>query len=126
MNTKAIEIVDGGRGPQLSTTRITVLDIFYYLHRGYSFDAIQQIMPTLSRVEFDVVLQYVKTHEDELAEKDRQAEEFIQRGIEQQKSAGSSHEIDDTVPLEERVSRLKKKMLERLEGKNGEGRQFLP
>jgi hypothetical protein len=140
MKTEKIEIVDHGRGPQLSTTRITVLDIFYYLHRGYDFATIQQIMPTLSRPEFDVVVQYVKMHHDELAEKDRRAEEFIQRGIAEQKAAGLSHEIDENVPLKERVLRLKKKMHERLEERNGErhsrlvdidnvrgtGRQFLP
>lgn len=38
MKTEVIEIVDRGRGPQLSTTRITVLDIFYYLHRGHGFE----------------------------------------------------------------------------------------
>src|SRR5437667_2834033 len=73
MRAEVIEIVDYGRGPQLSTTRITVLDIFYYLHRGYDFDTIQHIMPTLSRAEFDVVLQYVRLHQDELAEEDRRA-----------------------------------------------------
>jgi hypothetical protein len=120
MKTETIEIIDHGRGPQLSTTRITVLDVFYYLHRGYDYDAIQQIMP-LSRAEFDAVLRYVKTHEGELVEADRRAEEFIQRGIAQQKAAGLSHKIDETVPLEERVLRLKKNMRERLEEKNGEG-----
>jgi uncharacterized protein (DUF433 family) len=121
MKTETIKIVDHGRGPQLSTTRITVLDIFYYLHRGYDFDAIQQIMPTLSREEFDVVAEYIKTHHDELAEKDRRAEEFIQRGIREQKAEGLSHEIDESVPVKERVLRLKKKMRERLEERNGEG-----
>src|SRR5207248_564481 len=33
-----IEIVDRGCGPQLSASRITVMDVFYYLHRGYDFD----------------------------------------------------------------------------------------
>lgn len=51
MKTETIQIIDCGRGPQLSTTRITVLDIFYYLHRGYDFAAIQRIMPTLTRAE---------------------------------------------------------------------------
>jgi hypothetical protein len=121
MKTETIEIVDDGRGPQLSTTRITVLDIFYYLHRGYDFDAIQQIMPTLSRAEFDVVAEYVKTHHDELVEKDRKAEEFIRRGMAEQKTAGLSHEIDEGMPVKERALRLKKKMLERLKETNGEG-----
>ena len=31
MKTETIEIVDRGRGPQLSTTRITVMDVFYWL-----------------------------------------------------------------------------------------------
>ena len=117
MKIETIEIVDDGRGPQLSTTRITVLDIFYYLHRGYDFDAIQQIMPTLSRAEFDVVAEYVKTHHDELVEKDRKAEEFIRRGMAEQKT----HEIDEGMPVKERALRLKKKMLERLKETNGEG-----
>jgi hypothetical protein len=29
MKTETIEIVERGRGPQLSTTRITVSDVFY-------------------------------------------------------------------------------------------------
>lgn len=28
METKTIEIIDRGRGPQLSTSRITVMDVF--------------------------------------------------------------------------------------------------
>lgn len=28
MNTETVQIVDGGRGPQLSTSRITALDVF--------------------------------------------------------------------------------------------------
>ena len=66
MKTQTIEIVDHGRGPQLSTMRITVLDVFYYLHRGYEFDEIHEIMPILSREEFDVVAEYVEAHRDEL------------------------------------------------------------
>jgi hypothetical protein len=121
MKTEIIQIIDHGRGPQLSTTRITVLDIFYYLHRGYDFVAIHEIMPTLSRVEFDVVVEYVKAHQEELVEKDRRAEEFIQRGIAEQKAKGLCPAIDESVPLEERVARLKIKMRQRLGEKIGEG-----
>jgi hypothetical protein len=31
MKTETIQIVERGRGPQLSTSRLTVLDVFYYL-----------------------------------------------------------------------------------------------
>ena len=44
MKTETIEIVDRGRGPQLSTTRITVMDVFYWYHRGYSWKEIADIM----------------------------------------------------------------------------------
>lgn len=114
MKTEAIQIVDYGRGPQLSTTRITVLDVFYYLHRGHGFDAIHQIMPTLSREEFDVVENYVKQHYNALAEKDRRVEERIQQEIAEQKAKGLYHEIDESVSVEERARRLKEKLHGRL------------
>src|SRR2546430_877323 len=110
MKTDTVQIIDIGRGPQLSTSRITVLDIFYYLHRGHDFDFIRQAMPKLSRDEFDLVVDYVKEHHQALVEEDRQAEEFIQRGIEEQKAKGLYREIDESFPLKERVARLKKKM----------------
>jgi hypothetical protein len=110
MNADTIQIVDHGRGPQLSTTRITVLDVFYYLHRGHEFAFIHKAMPSLSREEFDVVAEYVKHHHDKLVEQDRRAEEFIQRGIAEQKAKGLYREIDESDPLEERIARLKAKM----------------
>jgi hypothetical protein len=116
-----IQIVDQGRGPQLSTTRITVLDVFYYLHRGYQFDAIQQIMPALSREEFDVVVEYVKANHDQLVQSDRRAEQFIRRSILEQTAKGLSRTSDESVPLEQRLARLKEKMRQRIAEKNGEG-----
>lgn len=122
MKTETIQIVDHGRGPQLSTTRITVLDVFYYLHRGYDFDAIHDIMPTLSRAEFDVVLEYVKAHREELVEKDRRAEEFIQRGMEAQRARGGIFaEPNDDLTTEQSVARLRNIMHQRMAKKNGEG-----
>src|SRR5438093_2499864 len=50
-----ITIVDRGRGPQLSSSRITVLDVFYYLHRGYDYDFIHRAMPSLSQEDFNAV-----------------------------------------------------------------------
>ncbi len=119
MNTETIEIIDRGRGAQLSTSRITVLDVFYYLHRGHDFVSIQQILPSLSRAEFDVVAAYVQQHHDELVEQDRRAEEFIRRGIEEQRAKGLYREIDESVPLAERIARLKAKTSDRPEESNG-------
>lgn len=46
-----ITIVDRGRGPQLSTSRITVQDLVPYFQLKYSYAEILEIMPTLSVAE---------------------------------------------------------------------------
>src|SRR5262245_32044309 len=112
--TPPITIVDRGRGPQLSTSRITVLDVFYYLHRGDDFDVIHRAMPTLTREEFDVVVEYVEAHRAELIARDRRAEERTRRGIEEQRAKGLFPEIDESVPLEERIARLREKLRQRM------------
>lgn len=119
MKTETIQIIDYGRGPQLSTTRITVLDIFYYLHRGHDFGAIQHIMPTLTRAEFEVVEEYVRAHFDELLQADQRAEEFIQQGIASQKAKGLLPATDPLIPREQRIAQLKAKMHQRRAETNG-------
>lgn len=115
-----IEIVDRGRGPQLSNSRITVLDVFYYLHRGYDFDFIHQGMPSLTREEFDAVVAYVHQHRDELLERDRRAEEFISRGMAEQHARGGIFApSEEHLSTAERVARLKEKMQRRQEERNG-------
>jgi hypothetical protein len=49
-----LRIIDVGRGPQLSGSRITALDVFYYLHRVYDFDFIQRAIPSLTRAHLEV------------------------------------------------------------------------
>lgn len=123
MNAKPVNIVEVGRGPQIEGSRLTVMDVFYYLHRGHNFDFIHRAMPSLTREEFDAVVHYVEQHHDELVEKDRRVEERIQQGIAEQKAKGLYHEIDRSVPLEQRVERLKEKMRQRLkeQAKNNGG-----
>jgi hypothetical protein len=113
MNSEKIEIIDCGRGPQLSTSRLTVLDVFYYLHRGHEFEFIHQALPRLSRTEFDVVLDYVNKHRDELVEEDRRTDDFIQRGIAEQKAKGLYPALDETIPFRERLARLSQLMHQR-------------
>jgi uncharacterized protein (DUF433 family) len=114
MKTKAVRIVELGRGPQIEGHRLTVMDVFYYLHRGYGFDFIHRAMPSLTREQFDAVVDYVNEHRDELVEKDRRVEERIKQGIAEQKARGLYHEIDTSVPVEERAARLKEKLRRRL------------
>jgi hypothetical protein len=51
---------------------------------------------------------------DELAEEDRYVEDRIKQGIAEQKAQGLRHEIDASVPVEERAARLKDKLRNRL------------
>jgi uncharacterized protein (DUF433 family) len=120
MNTKQVRIVDLGRGPQIEGHRFTVMDVFYYLHRGYDFDFIQQAMPSLTREQFDSVVEYVDAHHEELVEKDRRMEEFHRRGMEAQRARGGIFaESDENLTTEERLARLKEKMKLKLAEKNG-------
>src|SRR6478672_8450359 len=112
--SRSVRIVDLGRGPQIEGHRLTVMDVFYYLHRGYDFDFIHRAMPSLTRAEFDAVVEYVSRHHDELVEEDRQAEEWIDRGIAEQKAKGLYIEIDESVPVEVRAERLKAKMRQKM------------
>jgi uncharacterized protein (DUF433 family) len=120
MNTTKVRIVDLGRGPHIEGHRLTVMDVFYYLHRGYDFDFIHVAMPSLTREQFDAVVEYVKVHHHELAEQDRRVEEFHQRGIEAQRARGGIFaESDENLTTEERVARLKEKMKLKVAEKNG-------
>jgi len=121
MKTEIIEIIDRGRGPQLSTTRITVMDVFYWCHRGYSWDEIRDIMPMLSREELDAVIDYVSKHQEELAEKDRRVEERIQKQIAEQHARGGIFAPpNENLTVEQRVARLREIIRQKQE-KNGEG-----
>ena len=120
MKTQTARIVDIGRGPQIEGHRLTVMDVFYYLHRGYDFDFIQRAMPSLSRGQFDAVVEYANQHHDELVEKDRRVDEFHKRGMEAQHARGGIFAAsEENLTTEERVSRLKEKMKQKLAEKNG-------
>src|SRR5437773_777242 len=100
MKTTTVRIVDIGRGPQIEGHRLTVMDVFYYLHRGHDFDFIHQVMPSLTREEFDAVVLYVKEHLHELVEKDHQVEIRIKSDIANLRAKGLHHEIDESLPVE--------------------------
>jgi uncharacterized protein (DUF433 family) len=120
MNTKTARIVDLGRGPQIEGSRLTVMDVFYYLHRGYDYGIIHQAMPSLTREQLDAVVEYVREHQDELVEQDRRVEEFHQRGMEAQRARGGIFaESDENLTTEERVARLRENMQRKAAEKNG-------
>ena len=72
---RAVQIVDRGRGPQLSTSRITVQDLVPYLQNKCTWEEIQAIMPILTLEEFRAVEQYVRDNYDAVEEQDRRIRE---------------------------------------------------
>jgi hypothetical protein len=62
-------IIATGRGPQLSTCRITVQDVVPYL--AWSNSRIREIMPVLRDDEIEVIRRYVADHFDEVMAEDR-------------------------------------------------------
>src|SRR5947207_5699493 len=81
MKTEAIEIVDNGRGPQLSTSRITVLDLVPYFQKGTAYDEVIRWIPSLTREEIALVEKYYREHQEEFDEKDRQARQHREEQI---------------------------------------------
>ena len=68
---ETIEIVDRGRGLQLSTSRITVQDLVPYFQQGCSHQDIMRWMPALTPREIAVVERYYREHQAELDEEAR-------------------------------------------------------
>jgi uncharacterized protein (DUF433 family) len=112
-----IAVVDRGRGPQLSTSRITVQDLLPYFQFGYTHDQIiRDVMPSLSIAEIETAKRYVDEHRDDVLEVDRRIRE-----------RNATHK--NSPEVEEILRRGRQKALERLqafhnhrgEGTNGEG-----
>ncbi len=72
---KTIEIVDRGRGPQLSTSRITVQDLVPYFQRNLSGEQIREIIPVLTLDEIHVAGEYVRANFDAVMDQDRRIRE---------------------------------------------------
>jgi hypothetical protein len=68
---KSIEIVDRGRGPQLSTSRITVQDLVPYFQRKASYEEIMSIIPILTVPEIQVIERYVQENYEAVMAQDR-------------------------------------------------------
>src|ERR1700730_2211462 len=73
--SKPIAIVDRGRGPQLSTSRITVQELVPYIQQNYSHAQILEIMPVLTVAEIEAVEGYVRDNYEAVLEQDRRIRE---------------------------------------------------
>src|SRR6266481_3081482 len=72
---RAVQIVDRGRGPQLSTCRITVQDLVPYLQQNCIWEEIKAIMPVLTAQDIEAAQRYVRDNHDAVIEQDRRIRE---------------------------------------------------
>ncbi len=70
-----VAIVDRGRGPQLSTSRITVQDLVPYFQGKRTYEQIREAMPILTVEDIQLVERYVAEHYEEVMEVDRRIRE---------------------------------------------------
>lgn len=75
MKTAPVQIVDRGRGPQLSTSRITVQDLVPYFQQNFTHEQIREIMPILSVEDIQAVEGYIQENLDAVMEQDRRIRE---------------------------------------------------
>jgi uncharacterized protein (DUF433 family) len=114
MKAADIEIVDRGRGLQLSTCRITVQDLVPYFQAGHSHEEIMRWIPTLSHEEIAVVESYYREHKVDLDKEDQRIREYVAEQIRLQRLR---------FPQESRDVRLArmKETLQRQKERNGKG-----
>jgi hypothetical protein len=112
-----ITIVDRGRGHQLSTCRITVLDLVRYFQKGSSPEEIMRWIPTLSRDEIAVAERFYLHHKQEFDERDRRARERREEQIRLQRSRFP----EQNGTSEERLARLQQLLEKKRQEKNNEG-----
>jgi uncharacterized protein (DUF433 family) len=112
-----ITLVDRGRGLQLSTSRITVMDLVQYFRSGWSHEEIMRCLPTLTSSEIAVVEDYYRAHKMELdAEDDR----VVAYREEQTRLQAIRFPMPDETK-EERIARFRKLIQQRKQEANGEG-----
>jgi uncharacterized protein (DUF433 family) len=113
-----ISIVDRGRGPQLSTSRITIQDVLPYFQLGYSHEQIiREVMPSLSEAELEAARRYVEEHRQEVLEQDRLIRE-------RNATRKNSPDIEEILcqGREQRLAWLEHRRNRHAESPNGEGR----
>lgn len=116
MQAATLQIVDHGRGPQLSTCRITVQDLLPYYREGASNDEIRRWIPALNDDEIALVRKYIREHFQEVIQAEQDIKAYHDRRRAQQPAWTRATEA---LSLEERRSLMRKKLAERKAGPNG-------
>src|SRR5215212_7263635 len=91
MKVETIQIVDHGRGPQLSTSRITVQDLLPYYRDGESNEEIRRWIPSLTDDEIAVLKDYIRDHYEEVLRVEKEIKTYHDRMRAAQPGSASDH-----------------------------------
>ena len=116
MKTETLQIVDHGRGPQLSTCRITAQDLLPYYREGASNDEIRRWIPSLSDQEIALLRDYIRDHLEEVIQAEKDIKAYHDRMRAQQPAWTRAN---DALSFEERRALMRQKLAERKAGSNG-------
>jgi uncharacterized protein (DUF433 family) len=117
MNTQTVQIVDRGRGPQLSTSRITVQDLLPYHQEGASNEEIRRWIPSLTEEEIAVLKNYIVEHYEEVLQAEKEIKEYHDRMRALQPAWTRAN---DHLSREERIALMHEKLARRKVGQNGD------
>jgi uncharacterized protein (DUF433 family) len=115
VKTQTIEIVDCGRGPQLSTSRVTVQDLVPYFQQGCSYEEIIRWVPTLTADEIAVVEHYYREYQAELDEEDKRIRAYVDQQVNRQRLRFPEES------REARLDRMKETLRKRQKERTSEG-----
>jgi uncharacterized protein (DUF433 family) len=116
MKAEKTEIIDVGRGPQLSNSRITVQDLLPYYREQATNDEIRRWIPRLTDDEIALLKNYMREHYEEVLQTERENKEYHDRKRSMQ-PAWTRAKVD--LSIEERTELLKNRLQHRKVGKNG-------
>jgi hypothetical protein len=111
-----VQIVDRGRGPQLSTSRITVQDLLPYYRDNAPNEEIRRWIPALTDHEIAVLKEYIREHWEEVVQAETSIKAFHDRKRAEQPAWTRTN---NHLSVEERKALLEKKLEERKAKDNG-------
>jgi uncharacterized protein (DUF433 family) len=116
MKTETIQIVDHGRGPQLSTSRITVQDLLPYYREGASNEEMRRWIPALTDDEITVLKDFICDHFEEVLQTEKKIKAYHDR---MRAAQPAWTRANDHLSIEERKALLREKVVQRKAEKNG-------
>jgi hypothetical protein len=116
VKTATIEIVDHGRGPQLSTRRITVQDLLPHFRDGASNEEIRRWIPALGDDEIALLKDFIRDHYEKVLRTEQEIKAYHDR---MRAAQPPWTRATDHLSIEERRALLREQLAQRQAEKLG-------